>query len=132
MKFSPISMLVGALLAAVVFLSMSQSSLQAPTPLRVEYLPHPRDIFKLEEGSTYVVPAGKVLVLDGAGLRGQAGSESFFISDGTTVLYRTGMNGGGFGNVPHGLTFSAGNTLLIIGSDASAMDAYFTAYLVNQ
>lgn len=31
--------------------------------VRVEYVPHPRDIVNLTQGSTYIVPAGKVLVL---------------------------------------------------------------------
>lgn len=49
--------------------------------LRVEYLPHPRDIVNLAQGTPYTVPAGKILVL-----------RDFAISDTPAILQQPNPN----------------------------------------
>lgn len=130
---NPVSVLVGALLAAVVFLSMSQSSLQAPMPLRVEYVPHPRDYFRIEEGTTYTVPPGKTFVLAGAGLHGPSTGVSTIyvaINNAVTDFWANPSSSGGFVEAPRGLSYGPGTLIDVNDFTAGAGQSYAVGYLV--
>jgi len=64
----PASLALGLVIAGVAFLAMGQATV--PMPLRVEYVPHPRDMVQIWEGTPYTVPAGKLFVLTGIGSTG--------------------------------------------------------------
>src|SRR5262245_63933454 len=61
----PLSLGLGIVLAGVIFLSMSQATVA--TPLRVEYLAHPRDCVIIRGGTPYTVPAGRILAVTAVG-----------------------------------------------------------------
>jgi len=132
MKLSPLSVLVGVLFAAVVFLSMAQTTVG--TPLRVEYIPHPRDYFRIAEGPSYTVPAGKVLVLVGAGTALGTGANNVNVSiNGTSVEFFFSFSGVNlFAEAPRGMTYGPGTTLQVLDNTAGAQESYAVCYLANQ
>ena len=137
-SFNPLSAVVGALLAAVVFLTMSQtgsgSGLQAPGPARIEYLPHPREIFRIEEGTQFTVPTGKVFVLLSIGRRplgtGQWGGEQFRCN--ATNEWVPANGPGSCSAAPPGLTYPGGSVLDVVDSYGAPNDVYATGYVVLQ
>ena len=66
-QLHPRSLLVGLVLGAIALLTMSQSLVPSTATVRVQYMPHPRDMVQIEEGVPYTVPVGKVFVLTGLG-----------------------------------------------------------------
>lgn len=67
-RLHPSSLVVGALAAALVFVCMSQITTPVSFPSgRFQFGPHPRDFVRIQEGTPYTVPAGKVLVLTAVG-----------------------------------------------------------------
>ncbi len=67
----PLSAVTGLALAALVALTTSQASPSPaklnPASIRIEYVPHPRDMVQIREGTPYTVPAGKLLVITALG-----------------------------------------------------------------
>ncbi|MBI5432001.1 MAG: hypothetical protein HZA52_04140 [Planctomycetes bacterium] len=49
-QLHPRSLLVGLVLGAVALLTMSQSLAPSTATVRVQYMPHPRDMVRLVEG----------------------------------------------------------------------------------
>jgi len=132
MKLSPTSVLVGALLAGVVFLSMAQTTVA--TPLRVEYIPHPRDYLRIADGSIYTVPVGKVLVLAGVGtaLGTGANNVSVMINATYTELFFTYSGASLYVEAPRGMTYGSGTTLQVLDNTAGAQESYAACYLADQ
>lgn len=61
-ELHPVSLLVGLAVAGLAFLAMSQAPV-APVPARTPlFAAHPRDFVQIEEGTPFVVPAGKLFV----------------------------------------------------------------------
>ena len=120
----PLSLVAGAALAAVVFVSMSQSPSQAPTLLRLEYIPHPRDMVQISGAQPYAVPSGKILVITAFGhVNDSSGGYSVWI-DGQkelelTVPYSSGaaqpQSETSIVPVPAGLTVHAGSLVVLSG-----------------
>ena len=133
MRLSPVSVLVGALLAAVVFLSMAQTTVG--TPLRVEYIPHPRDMVQVQEGTPYVVPTGKLFVLTSLGVTTQGPTCYLHVNGQTEVVVYVGAPYAGGSNmvaVPSGFTVQPGATVDVITAGSSTGYARAWGYLVNQ
>lgn len=128
----PASIAVGALGCGILFLTMSQGGLQASMPLRVEYMPHPRDVFRIEEGTQYTVPTGKVFVLMGLGnrLSGTGGVTVQLQANGVTEQM-TGANGS-YWEAPKGSTYGPGTLLAVDDGHPANVDSYATGYLVVQ
>ena len=133
MKLSPISILVGALLAAVVFLSMAQTTVG--TPARVEYLAHPRDMVQIQEGTPYVVPAGKLFALTSLGVTTQGPTCHLHVNGQAEVVAYVGAPYAGGTNMvamPSGFTVQPGATIDVITIGSSTGYARAWGYLVNQ
>lgn len=66
-KLQPFSALFGLAIGVLAFVCMSQ--IMAPTipTHRVECGPHPRDMVQIREGTPYVVPSGRILVVTAIG-----------------------------------------------------------------
>jgi hypothetical protein len=137
MKISPVSALVGALLAAVVFLSMAQTTVG--TPLRVEYQAHPRDMVQINGSTPYTVPQGKLLVITGVGsvlnaavtssalsVNGQVEARATFFLQGNAVGAVPSM-----ATFPSGLTAGSGSVVSVV-DNANPVDGRAWGYLVNQ
>lgn len=129
------SLLIGILGAAVVLLSMSQvSSYDAPP--RVEYGPHPRDMVQIKEGTPYVVPAGKQLVLTGLGTTSTGSTLVTLLVGGEPELRSYSWFGQvgaqvSVGAVPTGFTVQAGTTVQAADGQPG-LDARAWGYLAKQ
>lgn len=110
--FDSRSLLLGAVATAGLLALMAQATPTLAPLYRVQYGPHPRDMVQIKEGTPYVVPVGKILVLTGVGTAdmGTAYSVEIWLN-GTKAL---GAVPGPGGNqltvlpVPSGLTAGAG------------------------
>lgn len=77
------------------------------TTTNVPYLPHPRDMVTIKEGTPYTVPVDKIFVLRGLGtttIEDAVATPVFFVANGVTVL-----RGGTYG--PASSTVLAGTRL---------------------
>lgn len=66
MKLHLPSVLASLGVVLLVVLLSSQGTLVA-SGFRIEFMPHPRDMVQIREGTAFVVPAGKLFVLTGLG-----------------------------------------------------------------
>ena len=104
-------------------------------PLRVEYVPHPRDYFRIEEGTPYTVPQGKTFVLAGVGLHSPSSGVSTVyvaINGATTEFWANAQAAGGFGEAPRGLTYGPGTLIEVNDFTAGTGQSYAVGYLVYQ
>lgn len=115
LQLHPLSALVGLGLGAVCLVSMSLTVV--PTPLRVEYLAHPREMVTIRGATPYVVPAGKVFVLTGLGTTSPTAWGTAFKVNGVQEVQAValapspGLNYVTVGAVPPGFTVAAGSTI---------------------
>lgn len=80
-RFHPASLAVGAVVAAAVFVCMSQIVAPAAFPSgRFQFGPHPRDFVRIDEGAPYTVPPGKVLILTAVGRPRLQGNQPAIVS----------------------------------------------------
>lgn len=130
----PASIAVGALACGVLFLSMSQGgTLQAPMPLRVEYMPHPRDIVKIENGTQFTVPAGKIFTLMGGGGRGLQGLSGVYFGVAGTVEWESAIGGPYVQTAGPGMVYGPGTVLAASGmAPYSQQNVYIIGYLAAQ
>ena len=136
-RIQPVSLALGLALGVCAILSMSQASV-IHTPLRVEYMPHPRDMVQIKEGTPFTVPGGKVFVLTGLG-SAQAGTTggAWVMVNGQVELSITSFAQGNtvgnvpsVGEIPTGLTSAPGSTLTVGSSVAGTGRAW--GYLAQQ
>ena len=69
-SIQPLSLALGLVLATVGFFSMGQATITPSTlgsTVRVEYMPHPRDMVQIKGGVPYTVPSGTLLALTALG-----------------------------------------------------------------
>ena len=137
-KLYPFSLVVGAAVALLAFVTMGQQSVPPgsihamPYPqcqeFLVEYGPHPRDYVQVKEGEPYTVPAGRLFVLSGLGSTGTQGGGNLVV-DGQTEVHATGStwsSGGGYGNsasvklLPRGFTAAGGSVVEVTGTNSRA------------
>lgn len=81
-QLHPRSLLVSLALGGVVLFSMAQSAAPTYATVRMQYMPHPRDMVQIEEGTPYTVPAGKLFVLTGLGSKYGMGGFVTLLVDG--------------------------------------------------
>ena len=75
-------------------------------PLRVQYLPHPRDYVRIEEAvGPYTVPVGKLFVVVGSYLEGGGNLPILLVVDGVNVVFHTSLAW------PEGLVYQPGQVI---------------------
>lgn len=147
------SALVGAIaLGAIMLLlgAFQQVQFQAQPinePLRVQYMPHPRQMVRIREGVPYTVPNGMTFVLTALGRIGNASSVAGvcpvgFLVDGEGEVSACTIDCGSSSNpsgvsiasVPPGLAVPAGSVISLSSSGGTCGAAYGRAwgYLVRQ
>lgn len=113
----------------------------------VNYMPHPRDMVTIKEGTPYTVPTGKIFVLTGLGttvLNEELSTPVVFTADGVTEQ-RGGTYGPASATVvggsrfyhdvctgaptPPGMTYAAGVVLAVTGGAASGTDGRAWGYI---
>jgi hypothetical protein len=70
LTLQPLSLVLGVVFALACFMAMGQSPVcsgTATAPIRIEYLPHPRDMVQIREGTPFTVPPGRLFVLTALG-----------------------------------------------------------------
>src|SRR5689334_21621039 len=138
-RIHPLSVLLGLALAALCFVTMSQTPVIGPAAIRIEYIPHPRDMVKIREGTPYVVPAGKLFVLTALGSTYPvSGGERvrLFVNGQDEALTRlsNSYNGSSPSSsdivpVPPGFTVGAGSVITLLEGGPTATDARAWGYL---
>ncbi len=113
----PVSLLAGVVLAGVLFVSMSQKPvlLNART-VNVQYMPDPRDMVQISEGTPYQVPEGKLFVPSALGSIGINVTEAHLFVNGNEVLTASGFAGLRTVSVPSGFTAAPGSSVTVTGS----------------
>jgi len=130
-KMSVVSATLGALLAGAIFVSMAQTTVGTPT--RIQYIPHPRDMVQIQQGTPYIVPTGKLFVLTALGDRGICGNSSSLSVNGQPEVYSFYANGNSMSAAAPGFTVAAGSTISLGGgcsNDPTGGRAW--GYLVSQ
>lgn len=116
----PLSAAFGFVLAGILALTTSQASPPPatlnPAALRIEYMPHPRDMVQIADGSPYVVPSGEVFVLTAVGSSGSSPNTELRINglwQHSTYAYTSNASDhqSSVLAVPAGLTAPAGSTI---------------------
>lgn len=133
-----LAMTVG--LGLVILVSLGQATI-TPTPLlRFEYVPHPRDMIQIKEGTPYTVPADKIFVVTAmGGNRDVFGDNQFSLQvNGQPELeYGSGSSGGdpvpatSVQPVAQGFTVAAGSVIAVVGADLSSPDGRVWGYLAD-
>ena len=114
----PLSLALGLVFGGICLLSMGQATF-TPTPLgstvRVEYMPHPRDMVTIRGATPYVVPPGKVFVLTGLGTTTPTAYGASLNVNGVQEIQAPtaspGWNNMTIREVPPGFTVAAGSTI---------------------
>ncbi|MFN0009304.1 MAG: hypothetical protein ACKVXR_15480 [Planctomycetota bacterium] len=130
-SFHPASLAIGLVLGGIALLSMAPTVV--PTPLRVEYLAHPRDFVQIKQGMPYTVPQGKLFVLIGLGATTGV-SDSYIYVNGLPEVATTGCSGTSslsVRGVPSGLTIAPGS-LITVSASAGGGEGRAWGYLAPQ
>lgn len=136
-RVHPVSLALGLALGICAILSMSQASV-INTPLRVEYMPHPRDMVQIKEGTPYTVPVGKVFVVTGLGSTAAVNAPMAALAINGTVEATTIVQGCGgtetrsVVELVAGLTAPAGSTISVQSNYPDPDDGRAWGYLVAQ
>ncbi len=130
---------VGAL---ALLTSQSQPATLNPAALRVEYMPHPRDMVQFKEDTPYTVPPGRILVITAIGDRnridGAVGSIKLRIDGDQKFVWRASdppyTQGAAVSMtaVPTGLTAAAGSVVSVVDGGVEADDCWAWGYLASQ
>ncbi len=102
MRIQPLSALVGAASLGVALLTLSAFQVpvgSSPTrqlvstldltidgPVQVAGVPAPSQMMRIDEGSVFIVPTGKVFVLTALGTKANNGGSTSFLVDGVELL----------------------------------------------
>lgn len=126
----PLSLALGLVIGGACLLSMAQVT--TSTPLRVQYIAHPRDMIQIQGGTPYAVPAGKVLHIQSVVWVPQIGQPNPYASGNIAAqILRT--NGSqeivlsfGTGNLPvaAGLTAHAGDQIQGVSATVNSNNVY--------
>lgn len=113
----PSSLVAGAVLAGVFFPSMSQTPVLNTRTVNVQYMPDPRDMVQIRQGTPYLVPAGNVFVLTGLGSNGVPPTGSVDLAvNGQQELVASGQISGAnsVNPLPAGFSVQAGATIQVL------------------
>ncbi len=118
----------GLALAGLCFLTMAPTAPSA-APLRMEFVPHPRDMVQIKEGTPYVVPVERIFVVTGLGAG--LGQGATLLVNGTAELQTYATSGISILPAPLGLKFPAGSIVTVTTSNGSPVGRVlgFTALL---
>lgn len=133
-KLHVVSVAFGVGVAGLLALTTSQASPPPaslnPASIRIEYMPHPRDMVQIKQEEPFTVPVGKIFVLTGMGATNSY--ESFVL----TVDGLPGVMGGSLNNpdadcsvvpVPLGFTVQAGATIGLAGPPTARAWGYLAS-----
>jgi len=120
-----LTLAVGFVLGLVVLVSMGQTAVDRSPIVRVQYMPHPRDMVQIKQGTPYTVPAGRILVITGLGTGAHftSGKDEVTlkingVSEAMTASEVSCFNGDGVGSsmvtVPPGCSATAGSTVEVV------------------
>ena len=115
--------LFGAALALLAFITMSQVSVPDGSTVRVQYVPHPRDMIQIKEGTPFIVPDGAIFTLTGLGNTQQASTVRLFVDGQVECVANFDGNSGNGSSVKTtapGFTVRAGSAIGLVSVDASA------------
>ncbi len=120
----PASLVLGLIFGVLILISMSQTPPLNARTVNVQYLPDPRDMVQIREGTPYTVPAGKVLVITGLGATSTTSSNNVGLNiDGQVELqtYTAALSADtpSVHPVPQGFTAQAGSTVAIAGGGSN-------------
>lgn len=120
--------------AFALLTSQSQPATLNPASIRIEYVPHPRDMVQIrEESGPYTVPAGKLFVLTGLGLSDDVGFTTLHMNGVSEVAMQTSCSNGGGPTIaaaPLGFTAPAGAVLSVDGEGTHLSRAW--GYIASQ
>ena len=120
--------------------AVGQQGVPYPIVLNVEYLPHPRDMVRVQEGQPFTVPSGRIFVVTGLGCNNSGVPNVVLFFDSGTGPLRvldvdpTSSDGNGATSVkpvPSGLTASVGAIVSVTGG-GSGDDAVVLGYLADE
>jgi hypothetical protein len=144
-KLHFLSAAFGFIVAGLLAVTTSQASPPPatlnPAAVRIEYMPHPRDMVQIKEGTSYTVPAGRLLVITALGdatgyfntptfnvqlsVNGQVEAAAYYpasVSPSPTVL-----------ELAQGLVAKAGDVVAVsVRPGFSSVDARAWGYLASQ
>lgn len=132
----PSALLALGLASLVAFLSSQASpppALLNPASIRVEYMPHPRDMVQITQGTPYVVPPGKLFVLTALGIINGVQVSAVLTVDGgvQAIALPPGSSAGTQpASVATGLTVAAGSVIDLSAPAPASSRAW--GYLANQ
>jgi hypothetical protein len=113
----PTSLALGIAFGFACFLSMGQTTITPAvlgSTVRVEYMPHPRDMVQIRGGTPFTVPAGKLFVLTGIGnTEGGAGSSQIIglLVNGQREVVTNSNSVPSVVPIPVGLTATSGSVV---------------------
>lgn len=126
--------------AALALLAFGQGSYSTSPTSKMEIGPHPRDFVLVKEGTTYIVPTGKIFVLTALGGRDTpadccpTSQDWRVVVDGITACrasrYRS-LSGTSMTPAPPGLSLDAGKKLDVTGGDDGENDGRAWGYLAD-
>jgi hypothetical protein len=128
--FHPASLVAGFLIGLTCLISMSQVAI--PRGTRTEVFAHPRDFVQIRQGSPYVVPAGKILVITALGTQLAYPSARLvtLLIDGQQIC-QTGSSSVGIdaplslAELASGRTVQAGSTVSVVADMDNPNDTIF-------
>ena len=142
----PFSALAGMALLGLVWVTAGAMPLQGSSSTRdvsaIEVVsdPHPRDYVRVQEGTPYTVPSGRIFVGKGMGFADNPGSSAFSLTmqvNGASVISEYGWhanNAAGMWHdkklteIPLGVTAQAGD---VVSASSSRPDGVVIGYLVD-
>jgi hypothetical protein len=139
-KLHFLSAVVGFVIAGLLALTTSQASPPPatlnPASIRIEYMPHPRDMVQIKEGAPYTVLAGKIFVATALGRYDSNETTPVSLSvDGlTTLLVTTNSTADSRGvlDIPRGFTVPAGSVVEPFDAIPSVQRGVVWGYLAGQ
>jgi hypothetical protein len=145
-ELHPVSLAVGSGVAALAFLAMSQAPVTPVAVRGVQYAAHPRDYVQIEEGTPFVVPAGKLFVPTAIGTQPpmlvsatwellsftvdgvvQFSSWKALVGNGQEVV----GNGSSMRGLPTGLAVPSGALVEVRDSNSSVLDSRVWGFLAD-
>ena len=133
-RIQPVSLALGLVLGVFCFLAMGQATV--PTPLRVEYRPHPRDMVTIKGSLPFTVPTGRILIVTALGsTRTDASNYVALQVDGQDEVTHPGSPGtvSSVEALPVGLRIDAGSIVTMLnGNGQPNVHGRAWGYLADQ
>jgi hypothetical protein len=134
----PLSLVLGLAFGLACFVAMGQSSISSTpigTPVRIEYMPHPRDMIVIQQGVPFTVPPGKLLVMTALGNTNADGQGAVLMVNGAVELANAfvyAQNPPSVCPIPIGLALPAGSVVEPLTVAGSTGNGRAWGYLATQ